>query len=94
MKHQVKELVEEFSSSLGVQQMLKAGIISQADPLPYLCYAGDAEEMRQGAENLGLDLYVATIPRLFKAPELAAKLPNAWPFAIGTSLYLSFEPQG
>lgn len=94
LKQQVKELVDEFSSSLGVQQMIRDGVIGQADPLPYLCFASDAEEMRQGTDNLGLDLYVATIPRLFKAPELAAKLPNAWPFAIGTSLYLSFEPQG
>jgi hypothetical protein len=91
VKQQVKELVDDFSSSLGVQQMMQAGVISQADPLPYLCFANDAEEMRQGAENLGLELFVATIPRLFKAPELA-QVPNAWPFAIGTSLYLSFEP--
>lgn len=91
-KHQVKEIIEEFSASLGLNQAIKAGVVTQADPLPYLCFASDAEEMRQGAQNLGLDLYVATIPRLFKAPELA-QAPNVWPFAIGTSLYLDFEPQ-
>lgn len=90
VRQRVKELVEEFSSSLGLQQMIKAGVVSQADPLPYLCFASDAEEMRMGAETLGLELYVATIPRLFKAPELV-QLGNAWPWAVGNSLYLSFE---
>jgi len=77
--------------------MTTAGAIKiEGEPLPYLCYASDAEELRQHVADLGLRMYAGVMLWLVRTDKLPKELNIAggWPFAIGHALYLEMKAAG
>jgi hypothetical protein len=92
VKQVVHEAIEEFGASIRLQAVAAAGqVISQDDPLPYLVYASDAEELRLTLEAEGLVIYASVMPHLFSTEGLVEKIPNVGPHAFGHSLYLDID---
>jgi hypothetical protein len=86
----LEEAIQNFTSSMLVQKMHAAGNIS-GKPLPHLVFASDPEELRLTLAEEDLEIYVGIVPRLFPAPDLQEQLPQAWPFALGNSLFLDID---
>ncbi len=92
MKRTVREAIEEFGTSIRMQALAAAGqFIDPDDPLPYLVYAGDAEELRLKLEAEGLVMYAGVMPHLFPTEGVVEKMPNMWSYAFGHSLYLDID---
>lgn len=87
----VMEAIREFSTSMELQKRVAAGVISMKEPLPYLVYAGDGEELRLKLEEWGLRMRIGVIPHLFKIDGIIGKPDGMAPFAFGFSLYLDIH---
>lgn len=88
----VREAIEELSSSMLVQQSQAQGqLIDPKDPLPYLVFAGDGEELRGKLADLGLVMYAGVMPLLRSTKGVIEQSPNMAPFAVGYSLYLDID---
>jgi hypothetical protein len=88
----IRDAIEDFSASIRVQKMQQLGqLIDPNDPLPYLCYAGDGEELRLKLEGLGLEMYVGVMPHLISTESIIEKPPGMWSFAFGHALYLDID---
>jgi hypothetical protein len=93
-KEVVQEAIEDFSASIRIQKMTAAGQFTDPnDPLPYLVYAGDGEELRLKLESVGLEMYVGVMPHLISTEGVVEKLPNMWSYAFGHALYLDIDHQ-
>lgn len=91
-KEVVRDAIEDFSASLRVQKLQAAGqLVDPNDPLPYLVYAGDGEELRLKLESVGLEMYVGVMPHLISTEGVVEKLPNMWSYAFGHALYLDID---
>jgi len=91
LKSQAETAIAEFSTSMHLQKQIATGAITMKEPLPYLVYAGDGEELRLKLQECDLRMRVGVIPRLFKTEGLIAKINGAVPFAFGYSLYLDIH---
>jgi len=61
----IRDAIEDFSASIRIQKLQQMGqFTNQNDPLPYLCYASDGEELRLKLEELGFEIYVGVMPHL------------------------------
>lgn len=88
----IRDAIEDFSASIRVQKMQQMGqLIDPDDPLPYLCYAGDGEELRMKLEELGLEMYVGVMPHLVSTEGVIEKLPGMWSYAFGHAIYLDID---
>ncbi|WP_227105502.1 glyoxalase superfamily protein [Chromobacterium rhizoryzae] len=88
----VREAIDELSTGMRLQKLMAGGtFLTQDDPLPYLVYASDAEEFRLTLESHSMVMYVGIVPRLFRTEVLQATLPQAFPFALGQSLFLDID---
>lgn len=88
----IRDAIEDFSASIRVQKMQQMGqLIDPNDPLPYLCYAGDGEELRMKLEELGLEMYVGVMPHLVSTEGVIEKLPGMWSYAFGHAIYLDID---
>ncbi|ODS71943.1 MAG: hypothetical protein ABS43_19395 [Bordetella sp. SCN 67-23] len=88
----IRDAIEDFSASIRIQKMQQLGqFIDPNDPLPYLCYAGDGEELRLKLEALGLEMYVGVMPHLVSTEGVIEKLPGMWSFAFGHAIYLDID---
>ena len=93
-KEVVSEAIEEFAASMQLQKRVEGGAIRfEGDPLPYLVYAGDGEELRLKLHAQGLVMFAGVMPRLFKTDGIIEKVDNMWPFALGHTLYLDVAPR-
>ncbi|MGM9481838.1 hypothetical protein ACS5PN_11700 [Roseateles sp. NT4] len=88
----IRDAIEDFSASIRVQRMQQLGQLTDPDdPLPYLCYAGDGDELRLKLEALGLEMYVGVMPHLVPTEGVIEKLPNTWSYAFGHAIYLDID---
>lgn len=88
----VREAIEEFSTSIRMQKLQANGkFIDPKNPLPYLVYANDGEELRHKLGDQGLVMYAGVMPHLFSTKGMIEQQPNVWPFAIGNSLFLDID---
>ncbi len=88
----IRDAIEDFSASIHIQKMQQLGqFVDRDDPLPYLCYAGDGEELRLKLEALGLEMYVGVMPHLVSTEGVIEKLPGMWSFAFGHAIYLDID---
>lgn len=88
----VREAVEEFGTSVRMQALTAAGQLTNPDdPLPYLIYASDGEELRLKLEAEGLVMHAGVMPHLFPTEGVVEKMPNMWSYAFGHSLYLDID---
>lgn len=88
----IRDAIEDFSASIRVQKMQQMGqLIDPNDPLPYLCYAGDGEELRMKLEELGLEIYVGVMPHLVSTEGIVEKRPGMWSYAFGHAIYLDID---
>lgn len=88
----IRDAIEDFSASIRIQKMQQHGqFIDPNDPLPYLCYAGDGEELRLKLEALGLEMYIGVMPHLVSTEGIIEKLPGMWSFAFGHAIYLDID---
>lgn len=91
----IRDAIEDFSASLRLQKMQQLGqFVDPSDPLPYLCYAGDGEELRLKLDVLGLEMYVGVMPHLVSTEGVIEKLPGMWSFAFGHAIYLDIDRIG
>jgi len=92
MKSAVKDAIEEFATSIRLRTLQSGGqLVDPKDPLPYLVYASDGEELRLKLEEQGLVMYAGVIPHLFSTKGVIEESENMWPFAIGNSLFLDID---
>lgn len=92
LKEAVRKAVEEFASSHYVRRLTEAGALQHADPLPYLVYASDGQELLASLNALGLTLYVGVMPWLMPIDREQLKLPeNSWSYAMGHQLYFDID---
>ena len=92
VKQTVREAIDEFGTSIRMQALTAAGQLTDPnDPLPYLVYAGDGEELRLKLESEGLVMYAGVMPHLFPTEGVVEKLPNMWSYAFGHSLFLDVD---
>ena len=88
----IRDAIEDFSASIRVQKLQQLGqLIDSNDPLPYLCFAGDGEELRLKLEALGLEMYVGVMPHLISTEGIIEKPPVMCPFAFGHAIYLDID---
>ncbi|MCL6091354.1 MAG: glyoxalase superfamily protein [Actinobacteria bacterium] len=88
----VRDAIEDFSASIRIQKMQQLGQLTDPnDPLPYLCYAGDGEELRLKLADLGLEMYVGVMPHLISTEGVVEKLPGMWSYAFGHAIYLDID---
>lgn len=88
----IRDAIEDFSASIRLQKMQQLGqLIDPDDPLPYLCYAGDGEELRLKLQALGLEMYVGVMPHLISTEGVMEQLPGMWSFAFGHAMYLDID---
>lgn len=91
-KSAVKDSIEDFATSIRLLTLQANGqLINRKDPLPYLVYASDGEELRLKLEEHGLVMYAGVMPHLFSTKGVIEESDNVWPFAIGNSLYLDID---
>lgn len=92
IKEAVEEAVEEFSTSIRIQKLQAGGkFIDPKNPLPYLVYASDGEELRLKLDEHGLVMYAGVMPYLLSTKGIIEHSPNMWPFAPGNSLFLDID---
>lgn len=88
----VREAIEELSSSMFVRQAQALGQLTDPkDPMPYLVFAGDGEELRLKLAEHGLVMYAGVMPFLRSTKGVIEQRENMWPFALGHSLYLDID---
>lgn len=88
----VREAVEEFATSIQLQKHAEAGLFRlEGNPLPYLVYAGDGEELRLKLDSHDLVMYAGVMPHLVGTDGITEKLDGPWPFALGNSLYIDID---
>lgn len=88
----VREAIEELSSSMFVQQAQAVGqLMDPKDPLPYLVFAGDAEELRLKLAEHGLLMHAGVMPFLRSTKGIIEQREGMWPYAVGHSLYLDID---
>jgi hypothetical protein len=88
----VGDAIEELSSSMLVRQLHSQGqLIDPKDPLPYLVFAGEGEELRGKLADLGLVMYAGVMPLLRSTKGVIEQGPNMAPFSVGYSLYLDID---
>lgn len=88
----IRDAIEDFSASIRIQKMQQFGQLTDPnDPLPYLCYAGDGEELRLKLADLGLEMYVGVMPHLISTDGVVEKLPGMWSYAFGHAIYLDID---
>ncbi|MEI7612177.1 MAG: hypothetical protein WCK63_04665 [Betaproteobacteria bacterium] len=91
-KKSVETAIEEFSSNVRMRALLSAGFIAdQKKPFPYFVYSGEGENLRLALEELGMVMFVGTMPRLLSTEHLEGIPKTDFPYAIGTSLYLDID---
>jgi hypothetical protein len=66
-------------------------LLDPKDPLPYLVYAGDGEELRMKLAGLGLVMYAGVMPHLRSTKGVIEQREGVSPFAFGHSLYLDID---
>lgn len=92
VRQTVREAIDEFGTSIRMQALTAAGQLTDPnDPLPYLVYAGDGEELRLKLEAEGVVMYAGIMPHLFPTDGVVEKLPNMWSYAFGHSLFLDID---
>jgi hypothetical protein len=92
VKEAVREAIEDFAASLRVQKLQAGGsLVDPQNPLPYLVYASDGEELRLKLADHGLVMYAGVMPHLISTKGIVDQLPNSWPFAMGNSLFLDID---
>ena len=92
IKSTVKDAIEDFAASIRMRTLQAGGqLIDPKDPLPYLVYASDGEELRLKLEEQGLVMYAGVIPHLFDTKGVIEESNNVWPFAIGNSVFLDID---
>jgi len=88
----LRDAIADFSASIRIQRMQQLGQFTNPDdPMPYLCYASDGEELRSKLEELGLEMYVGVMPHLMPTDGVIEKLPNMWSYAFGHAIYLDID---
>lgn len=91
----IRDAIEDFSASIRIQKMQQLGqLTTPNDPLPYLCYAGDGEDLRLKLADLGLEMYVGVMPHLISTDGVVEKLPGMWSYAFGHAIYLDIDRIG
>lgn len=90
----VGKAVDDFADSLRVFSLVRAGALKQENPLPYLVYASDADELRRALANLGLVAYAGVMPMLVPTKGVIEPVAGAWPFAIGRALFFDIDRWG
>ncbi len=92
LKSTVKDAIEDFATSIRLRTLQAGGqLIDAKDPLPYLVYASDGEELRLKLEEQDLVMYAGVIPHLFSTKGVIEDSENMWPFAIGNILFLDID---
>ena len=88
----VREAIEELSASLLIRISQDHGrLMDPKDPLPYLVFGGDGEELRAKLAEHGLVIYAGVMPNLRSTKGLIEQREGMWPFAVGHSLYLDID---
>jgi hypothetical protein len=93
IKSEIEEAIADFSTNI---RLLKLSLgdnpfFIRNEPFPYLVFASDPEEFRLRLLEMGFVMYVGVMPWLLPT-EGIVKLPeNAFPFALGHSLYLDID---
>ncbi len=76
-----------------MRKLIEAGVIESSEPLPSLVYGGDAQQLLGSLAELGLALWVGSMPLIAPIPE--GTLPEgAFPYALGNSLFLDIDFPG
>jgi len=92
MKSIASEAIAEFATSIRLSKLQSGGqFVDPKDPLPYLVYASDGEELRLKLEEQGLVMYAGVVPHLFSTKGIIQETENMWPFALGHSLFLDID---
>lgn len=92
IKEVVKNAIEEFATSIRLRSLQAGGdFIDRNDPLPYLVYASDGEELRLKLQEHGLVMYAGVMPHVIPTKGIIEESENTWPFAIGNSLFLDID---
>ena len=88
----VREAIEDLSASMFLQMSQADGqLLDPKDPLPYLVYAGDGEELRLKLAEHALVMYAGVIPHLRSTTDVIEQREGMAPFAVGHSLYLDID---
>ena len=87
----MREALSDFGASLRVQKMQLVNQANQPDPLPYLVFASDAEELRAQLEDMGLVMYVGVMPHLMPIDGMIEKIHNMYSYAFGHALYVDID---
>ena len=88
----VREAVEELSASLLIRISQDHGqLMDPKDPLPYLVFGQDGEELRLKLAEHGLVIYAGVMPNLRSTKGVIEQREGMWPFAVGHSLYLDID---
>jgi len=88
----VRDAIEELSASLFIRISQDHGqLMDPKDPLPYLVFGQDGEELRLKLAEHGLVIYAGIMPNLRSTKGVLEEREGMWPFAAGYSLYLDID---
>ena len=88
----VREAIEELSASLLIRIGQDHGqLMDPKDPLPYLVFGGDGEELRAKLAEHGLVIHAGVMPNLRLTKGVIEQREGVSPFAVGYSLYLDID---
>ena len=88
----VREAIEELSASLLIRIGQDHGqLMDPKDPLPYLVFGQDGEELRLKLAEHGLVIFAGVMPNLRSTKGVIEQREGMWPFAVGHSLYLDID---
>lgn len=88
----VREAIEELSASLLIRISQDHGqLMDPKDPLPYLVFGQDGEELRLKLAEHGLVIYAGVMPNLRLTKGVIEQREGVSPFAVGYSLYLDID---
>lgn len=88
----MREAIEELSASPLIRISQDHGqLMDPKDPLPYLVFGQDGEELRLQLAEHGLVMYAGVIPSLRSTEGVIEQREGMWPFAVGHSLYLDID---
>lgn len=91
-KEVLSEAVGDFSASIRILQLTAGGVfVRDKNPLPYLVYASDAEELRSKLLEQGFTMYAGVMPRIIQTEGLPDLPQNIGPYALGNSLFLDID---
>jgi hypothetical protein len=96
MEKELRDAVDNFGTALRMQKFAGGGGLQMEKEMPYLLYANDATELCASVKALGLVMYAAVMPHLLSTKGLVPEVPgvNAWPWALGSAVFLRFERRG